>query len=69
MQSRDRLHRLLMHREHGVPNLKQVSMLLWSQLAGILAACAATTDCLDEKDYCVRALAWLAGKGILPTGL
>jgi len=69
MQSRDRLHSLLPHRVDGVPNLKQVSLLLWSQLASLLAECAATTDRPDEKDYCTRALAWLAAKGILPIGL
>ncbi len=59
---RDRLR----HRPDGLPNLKGMGVLTWSDLASSLALCAEAAPRPDERAYASRAVEWLQGKKIHP---
>jgi hypothetical protein len=63
---RERLHG---HRPDGLPNLKAIGSIVWSDLADVLSAAHELAERHDEKEYAKRAVEWLAGKGIVRHGV
>ncbi|MBL0170930.1 MAG: hypothetical protein IPP90_09395 [Gemmatimonadaceae bacterium] len=57
-------HALGKHRSDGLENLGGVGLLLWSDLAEVLAGTIDSTSQEDERLYASRALAWLRGMGL-----
>jgi|WetSurMetagenome_2_1015567.scaffolds.fasta_scaffold46647_2 hypothetical protein len=57
----------LAYRSDKLANVRGVSKLTWSDLAGVLAACREAVR-PGERAFIDAALAWLAPKGIVPHG-
>ncbi len=55
------------HPPSGLPNLKALTILTWSDLATVLGAAVQNVDRADERGYAARALAWMHGQGLLAT--
>ena len=57
----------LPHRPDGLPNLKAIGSLEWTDVADVLANCAESAPHEDERGSASRAVAWLASRSISAT--
>jgi hypothetical protein len=60
---------LLPHRPDGLSNLRSVTLLTWSNLGTVLLAASKNARRPEDQGYAVRAINWLANKGLCEPAL